>query len=192
LRNLRAQHQIDPNFKPFTSANTLDAINAAKSLSATGPDGLTAIHLKHLGPKYIDFLTCLFNLSVDSEDLPSVWKAATIIQVLKPVKSAGKSASYRPISLLSMAAKTLERLLLPFITEALPKSCTQHGFGPVHLCTTALLSIVTRVAIGFNDAKPARRLVLCTIDISKAFDCIDHTLLMEQISESVLHPNLVR
>jgi hypothetical protein len=57
LRNLRARHKLDTNFKPFLAANTLDTINAAKSSSATGPDGLAAIHLKHLGPKCFEYLT---------------------------------------------------------------------------------------------------------------------------------------
>jgi hypothetical protein len=170
----------------------LDAINAAKSSSATGPDGLTLIHLKHLGPRGVGYLTCLYNLSVGNADLPAIWKAAIIVPILKPGKPANLGSSYRPISLLCPAAKVLERLILPFVTRDLPKSDTQHGFSPLHSCTSALLPIATRVAIGFNDPKPARRSAMCAVDISKAFDAINHTLLLEQISGSPLHHNLVR
>jgi hypothetical protein len=148
--------------------------------------------LKHLGPCCIEYLTQLFNLSVSCTDLPAIWKAAAIVPVLKPGKPAGDSTSYHPISLLCPAAKTLERLLLPLITPALSENETQHGFAPGHSCTSALLPIATKVAIGFNDAKPARRSAMCAVDISKAFDCINHTLLIDQISSSDLYSNLVR
>jgi hypothetical protein len=192
MRSLRVKHPIDNNFKPFLPVNTLDAINAAKSFSATGPDGLTSIHLKHLGPQGVKFLTNLFNLSVGKADLPAIWKAAMIVPVLKPGKPANAGSSYRPISLLSPAVKVLERILLHHVTDALPKCDSQQGFSPLHSCTSALLPIATNVAIGFNGPKPACRSALCAIDISKAFDSIDHTLLLDQISNSSLHHNLIR
>jgi hypothetical protein len=57
MRSLRAKHKLDSNFRPFTLLATCDAINASKNSSATGPDGLTAIHLKHIGPRVIAYLT---------------------------------------------------------------------------------------------------------------------------------------
>jgi hypothetical protein len=51
---------------------------------------------------------------------------------------------------------------------------------------------VTRVAIGFNDPKPPRRSALCAIDINKAFDSINHILLIKHISASDLHHNVIR
>ena len=53
-----------------------------------------------------------------------------------------------------------------------------------HSCTTALLPIATRVANGFNQNKPPIRL-------SKAFDSVDHSLLIEQVMESQLESNIV-
>jgi hypothetical protein len=70
-----------------------------------------------------------------------------------------------------------------------PKTALSMVFYPF---TTALLSIVTRVAIGFNDPKPARCSAMCTLDLSKTFDAINHTLLIDQISGSSLHSNVVR
>jgi hypothetical protein len=180
LRKLWANHKIDPNFKPFSAADTFKAINASKSSSANGPDGLTSIHLKYLG----HYLTALYNLSICKADLPAIWKAAVIVPVLKP--------SYRPIFLLSPAVKVLEHLLLPDVVAALPKSSAQHGFAPAHSCVTALLPIIKKVAIGFNGPAPASRSALCAVNISKAFNSINHILLLEQIAASPLHPNLVR
>jgi hypothetical protein len=63
--------------------------------------------------------------------------------------------------------KVLERLLLPLISDGLPKDKSQHGFAAIHSCTTALLPLAIRVAIGFNDAKPACRSAICAVDVSK-------------------------
>jgi hypothetical protein len=49
LRRLHYFHPIDHSYTPFTSAQTLEAINHASSSTAKGPDGLTSLHLKHLG-----------------------------------------------------------------------------------------------------------------------------------------------
>jgi hypothetical protein len=125
-RSLFSRHKLDPSFAPFSTADTLSAINAAKSSSAVGPDSLTAIHLKNLGHRGLEYLTKLFNLSVSNADLPAIWKAAVFIPVLKPGKPASEGASYRPILLLSPAVKVLELLLLPYVTADLPKAPSQH------------------------------------------------------------------
>jgi hypothetical protein len=139
---------------------------AAKSLSTTGPDGLTSIHLKHLGPWAIAYLTKLYNLSVNNADLPAIWKAAVIVPILKPGKPANVGSSYRPIFLLSPIAKVLERLLLPDVVAALPKDASKYGYAPLHSCTLAFLPIATRVAVGFNSPKPALLSATCAVDIS--------------------------
>jgi hypothetical protein len=90
LRKLRSKYKLDKTFAPFTPFATCDAINEAKNTSATGPDGLTAIHLKHIGPRCIAYLTELFNLSVGNANLPALWKAVVIVLVLKPGKPETK------------------------------------------------------------------------------------------------------
>ena len=119
-------------------ADTVNAIKASKNSSATGPDGLTAIHLKHLGPKAIAFLTSLFNLLVSKSDIASIWKAALTLPVIKPGKVSGKSISYHPISLLCPAIKILEHLLFPSFSAALVTSPTQHGFKACHTSSPSI------------------------------------------------------
>jgi hypothetical protein len=153
---------FNKSFEPFSNEMTKVAILKSSNSTAVGLDGLTSLHLKFLGPLGISYLTRLFNLSL---------------------AGAGMSTSYRPISLLSPCVKVLERLLVPFVTEALPSTPTQHGYKPVHSVTTALLPIVTKVAIGLNEDKPY---------ISKAFDAIDHVILLDKVADSLLNFNVVR
>ena len=104
----------------------------------------------------------------------------------------GLTSSYCPISLLSPCVKVLERLLLPSCREAFEFSDNQHGFRPLRSTSTALLPIVMQVTQGFNHAKPPLRTAVAAVDISKAFDAVHPELLLEKISSTPLHHNLVR
>ena len=183
---------LDPTFTPFSDGDTAAAIRRCNNSTATGPDGLTVLHLKHLGPSGIAYLTKIFNLSISKAELPDIWKKALIIAILKAGKTADQGRNYRPISLLCPASKILERLVLPYLTESLAPNRTQHGFRPLHSTTTALLPLSTMIATGFNQRKPASRTATLAIDFSKAFDSVHHPTLLLKLLNSSLHPNIVR
>ena len=100
--------------------------NSGNSLAA-GPDGLTIHHLKTLGPLGHEYLTHVYDLSVNHCNIPAIWKRAIIIPVPKPGKLLDQDTSNRPISLLCPAVKVLERLLQPELSS-LPLLPNQHGF----------------------------------------------------------------
>ena len=69
---LKPVHSItlDPNMPtPFTTTMTLHAIRKTKNTSATGPDGISNLQLKHLGPHAIRTLTNIFNLSLTANSI---------------------------------------------------------------------------------------------------------------------------
>ena len=149
------------------------------------------LHLKHLGPRGHAFLTQLFNLSLQSADIPSIWKRATLIPISKAGKPRHLGTSYRPISLLCPSIKVLERLLLPALEGSLHLADSQHGFRKMRSTTSALLPLTQKVAAGFNQNKPPLRTVAMAIDHSKAFDTVNHTKLIEAISATGLHHNII-
>ena len=55
-------------------------------LHSQGPDGLTMLHLRHLGPHGLAFLTELFNLSVAGINIPAIWNNSVLIPILKAGK----------------------------------------------------------------------------------------------------------
>ena len=86
--------------------------------------------------------------------------------------------SYRPISLLSVVAKTLEKCLLPYITANITQTPTQHGYKAQHSTVTALHTFNNTVAKGFNQMAPLARNINVALDMSKAFDTVNtHTLI---------------
>ena len=145
-RKLKTKHVINHNISPFSVEDVAEVIKAAKNSTALGPDGLSIIHLKHMGPLAVGFLTTLFNISFSNADLPAIWKQALVLPIPKPGKPPDEGSSFRPISLLCPASKLLERLILPHLNEGLPLDETQHGFRARRSCTTALLPLTHRIA----------------------------------------------
>ena len=191
-RGLKVNNPLDRSLSMFSEADVKGAISRSKNSTAAGPNGLTILHLKHLGPVGIRFLTHLFNLSVRGAELPAIWKAAHVVPVLKPGKASDQAASYRPVSLLCPEIKVLERLLLPVLDAALSPAPSQHGFRKNRSTVTALMPVATAVAQGFNRPKPATRTGLLCVDLSKAFDMVEHAALLHKIGSTSLHPNIKR
>ena len=170
----------------FTVPEVEEAIRAAKSSKAAGPDGITMIHLKHLGSGALCYLTKIFNISISTCTLPSIWKQSTIIPLLKPAKPVNDSKSYHPISLLCPASKIFEKCLLPTIQKHLKCKQHQHGFRRNHSTISALNEISAAITDGFNKTPPAERTPLIALDLSKAFDLVSHNTLLADINRSSL------
>ena len=192
ILRLIKKRRLDHFFRPFTNALVREALDRSGTSTAAGPDHLNILHLRNLGPAGISFLCHLFNLSISCANIPSIWKTAIIIPLLKPGKPASSGSSYRPISLLCPAAKVLERLLLPDLNFHLRVEDSQHGFRPNRSTTTALLPLTQTIATGFNQRKPPHRTVALAVDFSRAFDMVPHHLLLDRILHSTLPNNHVR
>ena len=176
----------------FTSDLVMKAIKSCRNSKAFGPDKLSIFHLKHLGPRAIEYITALFNLSVTTCQIPAIWKSSLIIPIPKPGKDTSQGTSYRPISLLCPAAKVMESLLLPTINKFLLPAQDQHGFRREHSTTSALLQLTTDIAGGFNQRKPPDRTVCVAVDLSAAFDTVCHNNLLSKINRSQLPPATAR
>ena len=146
----------------FTTDLARRPIKSCRNSKAFGPDKLSSLHLKHLGPRDIEYITALFDLSVTTCQIPASWKSSLIITIPKPGKVTSVGILYRSISLLCPAAKVLESLILPTINKYLQPVPDQHGFKPDHSTTSALLQMTTDIAMEFNRVPEGQLLVdLC-------------------------------
>ena len=186
----RSLHRIsvDSEFCPFSPELVRGAIAKAGGSKARGVDGVSYPHLKHLGTKALDALMALYNWSVSGNCIPTRWKVASVIPILKPGKDPTIPSSYRPISLLCNTAKILERLVLNEISLHIHLSTTQHGFRPQHSTTTLLCSLSKLVLKGFNNWKLTTRSLIAAIDISKAFVTVPRYILIAKILQSEMPP----
>ena len=126
----------------------------------------------------------MFQTSLNTGVIPSIWKTARIIPLLKPGKPDDTGKSYRPVSLLSPLVKALETLLLHTLTEHLPMADHQHGFRKGRSTTTALYEIDCRITKGLNKRKPVDRTVLVALDLRVAFDTVNINKLLNIIPAS--------
>ncbi|CAD7001691.1 unnamed protein product [Ceratitis capitata] len=151
-------------------------IGKSKAYKSISPDGISM--LKHLGPAGAEFLTKVLNL---------LW-----LWLFKPGKPANKRESYRPITVLSTVAKAIEDLLLPTFTHHLRPAAHQHGFRKVHSTITVINLINTQIFNGLNQNRPCARAILVALDLSKAFDKVNGSVLLTDIEKFSLLPYLQR
>ena len=90
----------------------------------------------------------MLKTALNTNIIPHIWKLANIVSIPKPNKDIDKGTSYRPISLLSVIAKTLEKSLLPYITANILNTPTQHGYNTQHSTVTALHTLNNTVENG--------------------------------------------
>ena len=103
---------LDPSSCPVSLLCTeedvselLHNLNPAKS---TGLDGVSAIMLKSTAPSITASLTKLFNMSIATGCFPREWKCARITPIFKS-SDPSLPKNYRPISILPIVSKLLER-----------------------------------------------------------------------------------
>jgi hypothetical protein len=123
----------------------------------------------------------IYNISLNSGVFPDVWKVVKV----KPLFKKGDRHdmnNYRPIAILSVFAKLLERVmynrLLSFFHKNGVFSEAQNGFRKGKCIKTAVQSFLEHI----QEALDKRRLTIgIFIDLSKAYDVLNHELLLEQL-----------
>ncbi len=94
---------------------------------AEGPDGIPGKVIRDCAYQLADVFTDIFNMSLSTATVPTCLKTATIIPVLKQVNITTLS-DYRPVALIPIIAKCLERLVMRHIKSALP-NLDQHQYA---------------------------------------------------------------
>ena len=114
------------------------------AMKANGPDDISAKMLKETALSIAPIVTQLFNISIILGELPNEWKMARV----SPIPKSGDHSdpgNYRPISLLSLLSKLLEKhiqnLLAKHFEENYPISAQQWGFARGKSTTGALLDV---------------------------------------------------
>ena len=181
LRNLKTS---STERAVITTMEVERVLQSTKPSKALGPDELSPLMLKHLGPKAHSYIAGMFQTSLNTGVIPSIWKTARIIPLLEPGKPVDTGKSYRPVSLLSPLVKALETLLLPTLTEHLPMADHQHGFRKGRSTMTALYEIDCHLTRGLNKCKPVDRTVLVALDLRAAFDTVNINKLLNIILAS--------
>lgn len=149
---------------------------------APGYDLLTGEILKQLPKKAIVKLTHLFNAVIRLRHVPSAWKVAEVIMLPKPGKPPNEAKSYRPISLLPIISKLMERLLLRRMTPIIESRNLipdhQFGFRCKHSTVDQVHRITDIIEKALEDKQICSTLFL---DVAAAFDKVWHEGLIHKL-----------
>ena len=130
-------------------------------------------------------------MCIDKNCFPFKFKTAKVIPVYKSGDSSCPS-NYRPISILSTLSKPLEKHLQKSLYSYFVKNSLlnedQSGFRKDHSCHTALIQLVDSLLSSINENKFS---ALLFVDFEKAFDVINHTLLLRKLKLYKLTPEFI-
>ena len=135
--------------------------------------------LKECAHQFAPSLCLLFSQSLQNGSIPQEWKLANIIPIHKK-GDISDVENYRPISLLSVISKVLERCVLRKLRDHLMSliNSTQHSFIPGRLCTTQLVEVLHYIGSILDSGKQTDMIFM---DMSKAFDKVSHTALINKL-----------
>ncbi len=148
------------------------ALASLDPLKSSGIDSIGPRILKSCSLALYPVVHHLFSLSLQSCKIPSEWKVHCIIPIYK---SGDKNmvSNYRPISLLCVISKVLERIIYDKVFEFIGKSITtaQFGFLRNHSCLQQLLTFLWSV---IDTIEKRCQLDTIYLDFQKAFDRVPH------------------
>ena len=130
-------------------------------------------------------IVSIVNLPLFGGYFPSHFKSALVSPLLKkPTLNRDDMKNYRPVSNLSFLSKILEKVVASRLYSHLNSSHTsndyQSAYRKFHSTETALLKIHNDILSSMDDGRVT---ALTLLDLSAAFDTIDHTILLSRLGD---------
>ena len=181
IASSKETHSTPPTEFLCTEEEVFDLLSSLDVSRANGPDGISARMLKYTAASITPTVTKLFNLSITQGRMPVNWKKSAIVPIPK-TSDMSTPTNYRPISLLPLLSKLLERHFYGLIIQHLQirqmLSVSQWGFLEGRSTVSALIKCTDdwlKTLENGND--------VCAVffDYRKAFDSVPHRPLMMKL-----------
>ena len=181
IRAIRAKFQnVTPfDFNPITTESIKTFIGKSSSKKATGVDGVSAKIIKSCKDTISEPLSTLINFSIANSKFPNRLKEAQVIPVYKKKDPLDKH-NYRPISILPYISKLFEKAINTQLSAHFEIMFNPFlgAFRPGMGCQSTLLRLVEDWRRALDNGEYVSAILM---DLSKAFDCLPHDLLLGKL-----------
>ena len=181
----------DVDIPSVTEQQVWNALKRIKR-TATGPDYIPYWVWNDHAEILTEVITNVWNLSLSSHTWPDSWKRANINPLAK-VDLPKEDGDFRGINITPVIARTFEKLVYNSQVKSTVEeilSPTQFAYRQGGSCTNALLTIQNKV-LSFLDRADCKAVRLFSMDFSKAFDSVKHSLLSEKLKNVPLNPYII-
>lgn len=160
--------QRDGEVQPFDEVMLRKLTWSISPNRAPGQDGITGRMLRALWQSLAPKLLCIVNRSLSTSRFPAIWKHALVVPILKGQdRDARIPKSYRPVSLLPVLGKVIEKAINHRLQEQIGPSLTgrQYGFTQGKSTADAIQNLLS-----WGDRRDDKHVISVFLDISGAFD----------------------
>ncbi len=166
---------------PVGEDDVLKLLLALKSSKATGLDSLPSRFIRDGANIICAPVTHIINLSIYHGSIPSDLKSARVVPLYKK-NSKTDLGNYRPVSILSILSKVLERVVYNQLENYLHCNSLmynlQSGFRPAYSTDTCLIHMQDHIREEYDKGNYTGMVLL---DLQKAFDTVDHVILLDKL-----------
>ena len=174
--------------EPYSVESKLANISVFKS---RGPDQIPNWFLRDFWAYLAEPVCCIFNTSLRTGIFPQLWKQANVIPVPKIQPPSSIESDLRPISLTPTLSKLLESYVGKWTMNRILPKFDSKQFGAIRgrSTTHALVDMLQIWHKAIDQSQLAR---VMFVDFSKAFDRVDHTVAINNLTELAIPGSVVK
>lgn len=172
MRRQQEEPLNTPKDKEFTQEEIFQVIRKFDSKKAPGEDGITSNIILSVFKIFPSSVTAIYNNCLRHACFPKIWKISQIIPIVKPgMEESHEVTKFRPISLLNIEGKILEKLMIERINHHIHTknlfSMNQYGFIPQKSTIDAALEVKKFIK---NNLDQKNSVIITSLDVKGAFD----------------------
>ena len=183
LKEVMEDRQCTFSCSPVTQEEVMKVIKSLKNSKSTGIDHIDTFVMKLVATDVVGPLTHIVNMSIAKSTFPTPWKHAKVVPLLKKGDPLIPK-NYRPVALLPIFSKILERIIFNQLVTYLESNRllhpNHHGSRSGHSTSTALIQMYDTWV---DEVDNGNMVGVMMVDLSAAFDMVDHSILLQKLHQ---------